>query len=327
MPGAEQPHRTPGIVEPLDDKAVAFEHDRGTRVHAAGAAVVSPLLRPALVRVVSAVCVVSTGHVISTGRGISSGRGIDSRRVGHGAAGPVRVERIGPGVADHEAFDSVRADPPLGHERTGRLAPGKSPDLVEPLAVEHLGEQAHAAAAALAEIGPQREPVEGGERGISRERVARHADRLPLQLAAADGPAEAAVRRNDHARTGLARRGAAHRRNRHQRTPPVRADHLRHHRPDPHPLNPPSASAPHPPRATGIRRCKATLHSTGSITVARTPPKPGCRQRRTTRAPSHAERLSRSVIGINQHYPLDSEQNAYFLSAMREKMYTFGAAG
>ena len=142
----------------------------------------------------------------------------------------------------------MRADPTPSHERTRSFARRERPDFVEPITAEHLGQQPHAPAAALAEIGTQREPVERRGSAISRQRVARYADRLPLQLAATDGSTEAAVGSDDHARTRLARRRATDFRDRHQRAMPVRGDHLRNHRPDPHPFNPPCASARHPVR-------------------------------------------------------------------------------
>ena len=188
-------------------------------------------------------------------RVIAAGRGIDDDRTVHGAAGPVSVERSGNRAIDHEAFHPVRGDSPPGHERAGGLARRESPDFIEAVEVEHLGQQAHAPAAALAEIGTQREPAERGGRGVARKHVARHANRLPLELAAADGPAEAAVRRDDHARTRLARRRAADFRDRHQRAAPVPTDHLGNHRPRPHPFNPPLASARLPVRMrTEVKR-------------------------------------------------------------------------
>ena len=65
-----------------------------------------------------------------------------------------------------DALDRPRADPTAGHERTGGFARGEGLDLVEPIPIEHLGQQLHAPAAALAEIGAQGEPAEGRGRRV-----------------------------------------------------------------------------------------------------------------------------------------------------------------
>ena len=235
--GAEQPHRTSRFVEPLDNHVIAPEHDRRTGVHAIGADRRPPSLWQALAR------------------GIATRRGVDDDRSARGTVGSARVAHTGRRPVDHQAFHPVRKDASPGRERAGGFARGEGADFVEPLAVEHLGQQPHAPAAALAEIGAQREPVERRGRSVRRQRVARHTDRSPLQLAAADGSAEAAVRRYRHPRPRLARRRTADLRDRHERAAPVRGDYLRDHRPRPHPFSPPCAAAGHPARlrTTAIR--------------------------------------------------------------------------
>ena len=56
---------------------------------------------------------------------------------------------------------------PAGHEGSGGFTRGEGSDFIEPVMIEDLGEQPHASAAALAEIGTQGEPIEGRRRCIS----------------------------------------------------------------------------------------------------------------------------------------------------------------
>ena len=73
---------------------------------------------------------------------------------------------LGFGSLLDDPFDRPGPDPPAGHEGAGGFAPGEGPGFIEPIAIEHLGQQPHAAAAALAEVGAQREPAEGGRRRV-----------------------------------------------------------------------------------------------------------------------------------------------------------------
>ena len=72
---------------------------------------------------------------------------------GAGAIGSRRARRLSWTVLLDGPFDRPRADPSAGHEGAGGLARGEGADFIEPIAVEDLGQQPHAAAAALPEIG------------------------------------------------------------------------------------------------------------------------------------------------------------------------------
>ena len=189
----------------------------------------------------------------------------------------------------------MRTDSPAGRERTGGLACREGAHFVEPLAVEHLGQQPHAPAAALAEIGTQREAVEHRANAISRQRVARGTNRLPLQLAATDGSTEASVGSDDHARPRLARGRSADLRHRHERATPVRGDHLRDHRPRPHPFSPPCASTRHPVRVrtTAIRLAPCEMCTSFAVlrNAGATLSRAGRATRRTDTRPPRLRRL------------------------------------
>ena len=72
-------------------------------------------------------------------------------------------------------------------------------------AVEGLDEDLHAAAAALAEIGPEGLIDEARRAAPAAEHLAGDVEHAAFELAAADGAVEGAVRPHDHARAGLAR--------------------------------------------------------------------------------------------------------------------------
>ena len=196
--GPEQPDGAPGVAEPFDDDAAVPDFDRG----AAGRGAVAGFR--------------------AGGEGSFGGRWVRS---------PVRVALF------DDPFDRPRADPPAGPERAGGFARGQGADLIPSITVEDLGQQSHASAAALPEVGAEREAVEGRGRRLPRERVARRAERAPFELAAADRTPEAAVRPDHQAGAGLARRGTAHPRDGHERASPLRPDHLLDRRPHPHRLN------------------------------------------------------------------------------------------
>ena len=163
-------------------------------------------------------------------------------------------------------FDRPLTNPPPGTERSGRLACGEDPDRVEPVPADHLVEDSHAPAAALAEIGSEREAGDGGEGHVPGQCRTRRPHRAPLELAPADGSAKPAVRSDHHARTGLARRGPAHRGHRDEGARPVSGDHLRNRGPDPHRLRLATARARvgplglrparRPPRGGRVRRAE-----------------------------------------------------------------------
>ena len=213
VPGSEEPHRAAEVTEPLHDRAIRRDLDRKTRNGGPGTA-------PS-----------RCGNSIF---GANAGGVRDNAGAVGGTARPPRVGRLERRAAVYHASDRPHADSSPGRKRTGCLSGSEGPHLIEPVTVENLGEQPHAPAAALAEIGSEREPIERGGRDVSGQRIAGRGDGAPFELAAANRSPETAVGGDHHARPGLAGSGAAHLRDRHERATPVRTDHLRYERPDSH---------------------------------------------------------------------------------------------
>lgn len=115
-------------------------------------------------------------------------------------------------VLDRDPDHRAPADPGPGEKRTDLLLSSKRLDGAELPGDQHLGQHLDAAAAALAEFGPEGVAREGGGLGTLGKRPARSIENPPLELAAADGAGKARVAgTDDHPGAGLAGCGAAHR--------------------------------------------------------------------------------------------------------------------
>ena len=104
------------------------------------------------------------------------------------ASDPAIVAEAGHGVEGSGLFDLLKA----AHRR-------------KIIFVERFGERFHHAAAALAEVGPQRPVAELRVAAAGGEHGARRRDRLIFQTAAADGAEKSAVRLQHNAGARLAR--------------------------------------------------------------------------------------------------------------------------